>query len=148
MPLFVESAIRGRAQTITGRYRTAGSILEEYVKKQVTVSRHDIFLSHAYDDKELILGVALTLEDFGYSVYLDWRDDPSLNRKNVSSDTAGILRERMKASKCLLYSTSEHASESKWMPWELGFKDGNNTRVAILPVSRLQTWSYLSIRLR
>jgi len=35
------------------------------------------------DDKELVLGVCLTLEDLGYSVYLDWRDDPTLDCRPV-----------------------------------------------------------------
>jgi len=142
MSLLVESRIRARAQKATGYYRSALSILNEHLTKQASVKRHDIFLSHSYDDKELILGVALTIEDLGYSVYLDWRDDPTLDRKKVTKETAEKLRTRMKTSRCLLYSTTEHSSESKWMPWELGFKDGENTRVAILPVSHIQTAWY------
>jgi hypothetical protein len=112
------------------------------MQKQASETKHDIFLSHAYDDKELILGVALSLEDLGYSVYLDWRDDPKLDRKNVTPQTAATLRERMTASRCLFFSTTQHTSESKWMPWELGFKDGNNSRAAILPVSTHATETY------
>jgi hypothetical protein len=112
------------------------------MQKQAGAAQHDIFLSHAYDDKEMVLGVALMIEDLGHSVYLDWRDDPSLDRKNVSVQAAEKLRTRMKASRCLFFSTTEHSSESKWMPWELGYKDGQNTRVAILPVSRVATEAY------
>lgn len=116
------------------------AFLQEHVVTQNGRAQHDVFLSHAFDDRELILGVALTLENLGYSVYLDWRDDPSLDRSRVTPATAAVLRERMRASRCLLYATSDHSSESKWMPWELGFKDGLNTRVAILPVLKdLQT---------
>jgi hypothetical protein len=118
------------------------SLLEEHMKKQASVAQHDIFLSHAFDDKELILGVALTLEDLGYTVYLDWRDDPTLDRKNVTAATADKLRTRMKSSKCLFYATTENASNSKWMPWELGFKDGQNTRAAILPVKETTPTSF------
>jgi hypothetical protein len=142
MALFTELSIRARAQKATSVYKSALTVLTEQMHRQASIAVHDIFLSHSYDDKELVLGIALVIEDFGYSVYLDWRDDPSLDRKNVNSETAQKLRARMKASKCLLYSTTEHANESKWMPWELGFKDGDNTRVAILPVSRTQAWSY------
>jgi len=142
MSILVESRIRERAKKATGYYKSALSILNEHLTKQTSVTRHDIFLSHSYDDKELILGVALTIEDLGYSVYLDWRDDPTLDRKKVTKETAETLRARMKASRCLLYSTTDHYSESKWMPWELGFKDGDNARVAILPVSRSQTTAY------
>jgi hypothetical protein len=134
MALLTTAAVRNRARRSIPTYFSAGSVLQEHVKKQASVSKHDIFLSHAFDDKELILGVALTLEDLGYSVYLDWRDDPNLDRKNVNRDTAATLRSRIKSSKCLFFSTTENFSSSKWMPWELGYKDGDNTRAAILPI--------------
>jgi hypothetical protein len=133
MSLLTTSTVRARAQK-ERRYFTTASLLEERMKKQALFAQHDIFLSHAFDDKELILGVCLTLEDLGYSVYLDWRDDPTLDRKRVSPATATKLRERMSASKSLFYSTTDSAGSSKWMPWELGFKDGQNTRAAILPI--------------
>jgi hypothetical protein len=102
--------------------------------KQASVIGHDIFLSHAFDDREVILGVALTLEDLGYTVYLDWRDDPALDRKNINLSTALKLRERMRSSKCLFFATTENTTNSRWMPWELGFKDGQSGKAAILPV--------------
>ncbi|KAF0192311.1 MAG: hypothetical protein FD165_936 [Gammaproteobacteria bacterium] len=142
MSLLTESIVRARAQRAAGVHRNLSTVLTERIQKQAAAARHDIFLSHSFDDRELVLGVALTIEDLGYSVYLDWRDDPSLDRKNITEQTAGKLRARMKTSRCLFYSTTENASNSKWMPWELGYKDGNNTRVAILPVSRVVTSSY------
>ena len=48
----------------------------------------------------------------------------------------------MKASRCLFYSTTERATESKWMPWELGYMDGHCTRAAILPIVAYSTDSY------
>ncbi|MBI3657877.1 MAG: toll/interleukin-1 receptor domain-containing protein [Acidobacteria bacterium] len=101
-----------------------------------------MFLSHAYTDRELVLGLALMIEDLGYSVYIDWRDDPHLDRSKVTPETAAKLKARMKVSRCLLYSTTSNASDSKWMPWELGFKDGDNTRAAILPVVQYSTTTY------
>jgi hypothetical protein len=142
MPLFIELEVRARAKRAIGLYEGAVSILTKQMRKQAAVAQHDIFLSHAYDDKELVLGVALLMEDMGYSVYIDWRDDPSFDRKRVTAQTTEKLRVRMKASRCLFYSTTEHASESKWMPWELGYKDGQNTRAAILPILGYSTDSY------
>jgi len=142
MSLLTTSAVRARAQRATPYNFSAASVLMEQMKKQASVAQHDIFLSHAFDDKELILGVALTLEDLGYTVYLDWRDDPTLNRKNVTTATAETLRARLKASKCLFYSTTENSSNSKWMPWELGFKDGDNTRASILPIRETTPTSF------
>jgi hypothetical protein len=142
MSLFLESEVRARAQKGVGLYKSAGTVLNEQMQRQAAVAQHDIFLSHAYDDRELVLGVVLMIEDLGYSVYVDWRDDHSLDRKNVTKQTAEKIRARMKGSRCLFFSTTEHSTESKWMPWELGYKDGHNTRVAILPVSRQATQAF------
>lgn len=135
MSLITLSAVRARARkSVRQNFSSVNALLEGKMVKQASVVLHDIFLSHAFDDKEVILGVALTLEDLGFSVYLDWRDDPGLDRTNVNVATAAKLRERMRNSKCLFYATTQHSSSSRWMPWELGFKDGQNNRCAILPV--------------
>jgi hypothetical protein len=96
----------------------------------------DIFLSHSYKDRDLILGIKAFFEKSGFSVYVDWINDRLLNRDNVTKDTAAVLQKRMLQSKSLIYATSENASQSKWMPWETGYFDGiRNRMVAILPIS-------------
>lgn len=142
MALFRKSEVIARADRGITFQKNASILLGEHLEAQASVSQHDVFLSHAYDDRKVVLGAALMIEDLGYSVYIDWRDDPSLDRKRVSGATAEKLRVRMKGSRCLFYSTTQHASESKWMPWELGFKDGDNNRCAILPISEESTDSY------
>lgn len=112
---------------------------------------YDIFLSHSYKDQKAILGLLDILKnDFGYSVYVDWIEDKSLDRTKVNKETAKILKFRMKNCRCLLYATSENASDSKWMPWETGLMDGLKGKVAICPFisDSSQTFSgqeYLSI---
>lgn len=142
MPLFLESEVRFRAHRATGMNFSAASLLNELMAKQEKVDQPDIFLSHAYDDREIVLGVALKIEDLGYSVYIDWRDDPTLDRKEVTPATAAKLRKRMRASKCLFYSVTPSASVSTWMKWELGYMDGYNHRTAILPISSATTEKY------
>lgn len=39
-------------------------------------------------------------------------------------------------SKTLLLAVSANAALSKWMPWELGYVDGNTSKCAILPISQ------------
>jgi len=136
MALFTESELRARArQKSSVLAKTFDSVLREHVIKQEKIARHDVFLSHAYEDKELISGAAAAIEDLGYNVYLDWRDDPQLDRSKVTAATAERLRSRLRTSRSLFYSTTAQSSSSKWMPWELGFQDGANSRAAILPVS-------------
>jgi len=75
----------------------------------------------------------------GYKVYVDWIHDRSLSRDSVTKETARVLRQRMINSKSLFFATTSNSSQSKWMPWELGFKDGHNRRSAIFPVAQSQT---------
>lgn len=142
MSLFTEFSTRARAKRSAGLYKSVGSVLLEKLEKQAKVAKHDIFLSHAYKDREIVTGLALLIEDLGYSVYIDWRDDPSLDRDQVTVQTARQLKERMTQSKCLFYSVTPSATDSIWMKWELGYKDGDNNRAAILPVSATSTEDY------
>lgn len=102
----------------------------------VTVSdTFDIFLSHAREDAILIKGLRDELTDMGLRVYVDWIEDPQLDRTHVTTDTAKMLRVRMRQARCLLFATSETAKKSVWMPWELGYMDSyRNSRVAIAPM--------------
>jgi hypothetical protein len=138
--LFTESTIRARAQRekqrSTNLYKSNNQILNESVSSFNKFKTYDIFLSHSSKDSELILGVKATLEDMNYSVYVDWVDDPQLNRANVNEATADLLRERMDTSKSLFYVTTENAESSKWMPWECGYFDGIKEKVAILPIKQ------------
>lgn len=96
---------------------------------------YDIFLSHSISDSAKIAGLKLIMEDMGYKVYVDWIDDPALNRATVNRETALQLQKRMQQSTSLIYAFSENSPNSKWMPWELGYFDGNKGLVAILPIS-------------
>ena len=105
-------------------------------------TRFDIFLSHSYKDKEYIKGLFYELSKMGFSVYVDWIIDPYFNRSEVTKDTVTKIRKRMEQSKSLVYATSENASSSKWMPWELGFMDGDNRNCAILPIADYESDSF------
>jgi len=115
--------------------KTASKVLKEAVRAQTTAKTYDIFLSHAFKDAELILGVKVKLERYGHSVYVDWIDDPQLDRSAVTSRTASRLRKRMNCCQPLLYSTTESSSKSKWMSWECGYVDGKRGKSAILPLT-------------
>lgn len=93
-------------------------------------------MSHSFKDAEVIAGLKLLLERNGLSVYVDWIEDAQLDRSQVTAETAGTLRRRMKNCAFLLYATSESSPNSKWMPWELGYFDGLNDSdmVGIMPI--------------
>lgn len=64
---------------------------------------YDIFLSHSYKDANMILNIKRIIEDMGFSVYVDWIDDPQLERTKVTSGTADLIRNRIDSSRCLIY---------------------------------------------
>lgn len=136
MALLNEEFLRSRgAREARLERKSAQTILRE--RQQLSGRQYDIFLSHSFHDAELVLGIKLFLEDLGLSVYVDWVDDPHLNRNEINRETADTLRRRMQACRSLLYAASDNATNSRWMPWELGYFDGlKQGKVAILPISK------------
>lgn len=133
MAWLTERNVRGKAA------RYASSLGFEFALilntlPQIFRSHFDIFLSHAIRDAELVLGVKLVLEAAGKTVYVDWIEDPDLDRARVSGKTADLLRTRMRQCDSLFYLYSQASQGSRWMPWELGYFDGFKGNVAILPV--------------
>lgn len=118
--------------------RNNSFILENRIfsERKKTHNSFDIFLSHSFLDKEEVKGLYQELTNMGFSVYVDWIIDPELDRTKVTKETAELIRKRMKISKTLLLAVSENAALSKWMPWELGYVDGNTNKCAILPISQ------------
>jgi len=136
MPYLRISEARSAGQT-TRSYlsKSASQILAEDSRRFSPSDRYDVFLSHAYKDGEVILGVKSFIEAQGLTVYVDWIDDAGLDRGRMTRNTAKVLRERMRASSCLVYAYSANAGESLWMPWELGYFDGfKPSFVWILPL--------------
>lgn len=122
--------------------KTAGTILREHAERVRTDNRYDVFLSHSSNDADVIAGVKELLETKGLTVYVDWADR-SLDRNNVTPETAAVLKGRMRVSESLIFATSENSAHSKWMPWELGFFDGlKSNRIAILPVLSSRNQSF------
>lgn len=95
----------------------------------------DVFLSHSIRDQELVLGVMKYLESMGKKIYVDWIVDRQLSRDYVTPATAEALRNRMKQSSYLLYLATDNSTQSKWMPWEVGYFDSlKPNKIGILPV--------------
>ncbi|MDR6873557.1 hypothetical protein J2Y55_004584 [Bosea sp. BE125] len=135
MSTFTENFVRTRAKRET-LVETASAKLNRSAKSAPSTQKYDIFLSHSIKDAELVLGVKLILEDAGRTVYVDWLEDRQMDRSHVTPATAEKIRERMRSCRSLIYLHSENATQSKWMPWELGFSDGLHGAVAILPVTK------------
>ena len=75
--------------------KTASQILTEDSRSFSSTDRYDVFLSHSYQDADVIHGVKSIIESHGLNVYVDWIDDAGLDRGKVTSKTAQVLRERI-----------------------------------------------------
>lgn len=83
-----------------------------------------MFISHSFLDKKLILTLIDLFNNAGYSVYVDWINDKTLDRNNVSPKTAKVIKNRISDCKGLSYIATGNIINSKWCPWELGLADG------------------------
>jgi hypothetical protein len=150
MALLTRQALRDRASRQTFA-KSATSLLAESVRNAAKAQKaFDVFLSHSYADAAAILGLKITLEGHGMSVYVDWVEDTQFERTKVDQATATQLRNRMRSCKSLLYAVSPNSANSKWMPWELGYFDGFNGKVALVPIvetpaAEFQGQEYLSL---
>ncbi|MHB1115165.1 toll/interleukin-1 receptor domain-containing protein [Sideroxydans sp.] len=139
MSFYTKSEARAAATSAMTLQKSAGMTYSRILNEEKAAAKNtdtfDIFLSHSIRDAEIIAGVKRLLEKQGFKVYVDWVDDPQLDRSAVSKETAMVLRRRMRQSKSLIYVATESASSSKWMPWELGYFDGfKPENVAVLPI--------------
>lgn len=147
MPTITESDVRFAGRAALAKAASRGRMspdqaLRELNESQPTSINYDIFLSHSFKDAELILGIRDILLTLGHRAYVDWIDDPALDRTKVTSHTAAVLRTRMQNCRSLFFATTDNYSSSNWMPWECGFFDGKNGRCAILPVTKTAQDTY------
>lgn len=99
-------------------------------------ARYDIFLSHAFADRDAVAEARGRIAAEGYSVYVDWIEDNDLDRSSADHRIADKLRHRMRQSGTLFYAVSSHSKASRWMPWELGFADAWAGRVFVYPLDQ------------
>ncbi|VVM49934.1 hypothetical protein PS673_00711 [Pseudomonas fluorescens] len=130
MAILTEAEVITRSRNVSRSTQLIKSSMEHNAS-----STFDVFLSHSSNEPdEIIFGIKGLLEDAKLKVYLDKIDDPQMSPARVTPETAEILRVRMRQSSSLLYVYSRHSTQSRWMPWELGFFDGLKGAVGILPV--------------
>lgn len=126
MAFVTKQLARNVARSLTAQSpgNSPGVELEARRKLAEHTSTFDVFLSHAREDAEIVLGVVGLLELLGKTVYVDWISDVQLDRSRVTPLHADVLRSRMRSSASLLYLTTANSVQSVWMPWELGYFDG------------------------
>lgn len=130
MPLFTYQNLKQSQATFSN------AMDQGFVKKANKNTNFDVFLSHSFQDKNLAIDVKNKLHDYNISVYIDWIDDPQLDRTDINRETAALLRTRMQQCKSLAFLDTEEGRLSNWTPWEVGFADAHKQRVFIIPVRK------------
>jgi len=119
----------------TPLYESARQTLVAGMEKISNFDAFHIFLSHSFLDADDVLKIKSYFESTGLRVYVDWTEDPQLDRKNVTPQTAARIKSRMQRCQSLIYLYSLNGRRSVWMPWELGCMDGmQNKKIAIMPL--------------
>lgn len=124
-----------RHTTPTELTKQVGTDHPDRVDRTSLKPERDVFLSHCFADKDYVKQVRALIEKLGFSAYVDWMEDKELDREEVTGDTAETLKNRMRLCRSLIFVVSEHAENSAWMPWELGFFDGFCGNVGVFAVS-------------
>lgn len=136
MGYLTNSRLDGVTNKRTRLFSKASTAVEILNESYEANKQYDIFLSHSSLDKERIASLKIILEYYGFSVYVYWISDAGSNQDEVNRETAARIRNRMKNCRSLIYAISNNSNGSKWMPWELGYFDGINGKIAILPITR------------
>ena len=102
---------------------------------------YDLFISHSFKDKDLVTGLYHLFYKSNYKVYIDWIDDITLDRTNVTPGTASTIKKRILNSSGTSYIATSNSTTSKWCPWELGVADGAIGKVCILPVMEANSFN-------
>lgn len=136
-----EEFLRQRQSKVLAHYDNREErILNENKQLYIKSNKYDLFISHSYLDRDLIINLVELFNELGYCVYVDWINDPELDRSKVNKKTAELLRSRMDVSKGLAYIATNNIPNSKWCPWELGYADGKKGgKCAILPIMKTKS---------
>lgn len=130
------------------KIETPEALLSAIIKEQFDLQKHyDVFLSHSSLDNNLVLQLMSILNSKGLTVYIDWVEDKSaLKRELTSADTAKVLIERIKSSRAIVYVKTTQSALSLWTPWELGYAQAIGKKITVLEIEYiLGTPQYLDI---
>lgn len=124
---------------------TPDNLLQYIYKSQLEMMKsYDLFLSHSYENSEEVLQIKAMLNSSNINVYVDWLNDrEALKRELVNQSTAGVIIERMKVSKALMYIYTD--TTSQWAPWELGYFHAQSGKICIYNPQRINLIPYLEL---
>lgn len=111
--------------TETHRFNVSPEDLYQRLESNTIQSKKTFhaFISHSYQDSNLVRQVKSCLNNHGLSVYCDWTSDNDFLKRNLVSDyTKMVLKKRIEQSKCIIFlqtKNSVNTDNSFSSPWIL-----------------------------
>lgn len=110
-----KSTFEGSPESLAEKLKTTDKSIQK-------IKKYDLFISHSYLDREIVLKIARKMNSCGLNCYVDWTADSDfLKRSLVSEYTKEVLKARMKNSEKLLYLSSSNSRKSFWVDFELKY---------------------------
>lgn len=105
-------------------------------KRESSIFKTRIFLSHKHDEKEQLEGAISFLKTLGIDIYIDWLDEGM--PKTTSGQTAVRIKQKVKENHKFIFLATEGSINSKWCNWELGLGDAAKyiEHIAVFPIKR------------
>lgn len=89
--------------------------------------------SHSHRDEALVKGLIVVFREAGVDLYVDWLDQSMPETPN--KQTALNIQKRIRHADLFIFLATENSKKSRWCPWEIGFADGVEKNVYIVPTS-------------
>lgn len=120
--------------------KTPDDILREINEDTIqNFKSYDVFLSHSSKDLSEITNLVRELNKEDLVVYVDWISDrEDLKRTDVNTNTAEVIKHRMKISSSLIYAFSSNSVKSEWIYWEVGFFDALSKGICLFDLDNNQ----------
>lgn len=80
------------------------------------------FLCHSHKDRDLALGLKVTIESQGGTLYIDWLDQEMPETPN--RETAQRIKNKIVECDLFMFLATPNSMVSRWCPWEIGYADG------------------------
>lgn len=114
-------------------------IIKEFTENTIQhYKQFDVFLCHSSKDHNFVLELVEKFNKIGFVVYVDWISDrEDLKRIISNKHTAEVIKHRLRQSRSLVYVLTENGETSRWVPWEIGYYDAFNEKVAVYNIDNL-----------
>lgn len=119
--------------TLSSKSYSYNQRLDEAKYTASNTARRTAFLCHSHKDEALVKGLIVIFREAGVDLYVDWLDQTMPEKPNKV--TAQKIQNRIKTANIFLFLATANSKASRWCPWEIGYADGVDKNIFIVPTS-------------